>query len=221
MKTLFLSLLVIAAGSFFQQKTAPLTADEEKSILFMREEEKLARDVYLKLYDQWQLMPFKNIAQSEQMHMDALLTLITRYNLKDPVGDKDNGVFENEDLQKLYNDLTSRGLQNQVEALKVGALIEEIDIRDLQQHLDRYIQNEDVKLVYNNLMRGSRNHLRAFSRNLEMRNATYTPSVLEQDQYNGITQSKQECNNTNCDGACNGNCQSKGNKKGKGKKARM
>lgn len=137
MKTILLSLLVIAAGSFFQQKKAPLSADEEKSILFMREEEKLARDVYLKLYEQWQLMPFKNIAQSEQMHMDAMLTLINRYNLKDPVENKANGVFKNEDLQRLYKDLIKRGLQSQVEALNVGALVEEIDIRDLQQHLDQ------------------------------------------------------------------------------------
>lgn len=79
-----------------------------------------------------------------------------------------------------------------------------------------------MKLVYNNLVRGSRNHLRAFSRNLEMRDATYMPSVLGRDQYDGIIQSKQECTNKNCDGTCTGNCQGQGNgnKKGNGRKSR-
>jgi len=47
----------------------PPNADEVKWLRFMREEEKLARDVYLKLFDTWKLTVFSRIARSEQRHL--------------------------------------------------------------------------------------------------------------------------------------------------------
>ncbi len=64
-----------------------LTAAEEEGLLFMREEEKLARDVYLVLFDKWGLRVFENIAESEQRHMDAVLYLLGKYGLDDPARD--------------------------------------------------------------------------------------------------------------------------------------
>ena len=72
-----------------------------------------------------------------------------------------------------------------VDALKVGATIEEVDIVDLQKHLKEN-DNEDIALVYDNLMRGSRNHLRAFVINLKARGITYSPQYLTQTEYNTI-----------------------------------
>ncbi len=117
-----------------QQPLDELTSDESAALLYMREEEKLAHDVYVTLFAQWNLPTFQNISRSEQTHTDAVKTLIDRYGLQDPASSS-VGVFTNPDLQALYNDLVARGSQSLAEALKVGAAIEEIDIRDLRKRL--------------------------------------------------------------------------------------
>ncbi|MEE9351910.1 MAG: DUF2202 domain-containing protein [Thiotrichaceae bacterium] len=105
-----------------------LTEQEKQSLYFMREEEKLARDVYWKLYDAWGTQTFNSIASSEQTHMDSVLSLLNTYGLEDPA--KENiGVFTNTELQELYNTLITQGLASQINALWVGALIEETDIQ--------------------------------------------------------------------------------------------
>lgn len=163
-----------------------LSEAEKNDLLFMREEEKLARDVYLTMYDKWGLMPFKNIPKSEQVHMDAVLSLIQRYDLEDPAEGKEIGEFENEELQNLYDDLIRKGSVSAVEALKVGALIEEVDIEDLRRILDVDVDNQDIALVYGNLLRGSGHHLKAFIWNLKRRNVHYTPQILDKKVYEEI-----------------------------------
>lgn len=143
---------------------APLSAAEEADLLFMREEEKLARDVYTAMYARWRQPIFRNIAASEQTHMNAILTLLNRYGLPDPAADAP-GVFNNPELQALYDELVAQGNLSRVEALRVGVAIEEADIADLQASL-AHTTHADIRLVYNNLLRGSRNHLRAFTRQL-------------------------------------------------------
>ncbi len=167
-------------------------SDEERSgLVFMREEEKLARDVYSVLYDKWGLQIFSNIAQSEQTHTEAVRTILTKYNITDPVTDDTIGVFVNTDLQKLYTDLTTRGSVSLEEALTVGALIEDLDIADLQKQIT-LTDNDDIKLVYENLMRGSRNHLRSFVSQLSSRGVTYTPQYITQSEFDTIIASEQE-----------------------------
>ena len=129
----------------------------------MVEEEKLARDVYSYLYQQWNLAIFNNITGSEQKHMDSIKDLFVRYDLEDP-SNAQAGVFENADLQALYNQLITQGSQSLQEALLVGGLIEEIDILDLQERLAQTDQ-EDIQLVFESLLNGSSNHLNAFSSN--------------------------------------------------------
>ena len=163
-----------------------LTEEEIKGILFMREEEKLARDVYLYLYEMYSLRPFTNISKSEQAHMDAIKYLIDTYNLEDPVGENPEGSFQNEELQQMYDDLIEMGSKSKVDALKVGALIEEVDIIDLQHELDSIAENEDVKRVYQNLCNASENHLRAFVRILGANNVEYEPVKLEQEIFDQI-----------------------------------
>lgn len=165
---------------------AELTAEEIEGILFMREEEKLARDVYLYLYEIYPLRPFLNISKSEQAHMDAIKYLIDTFGLEDPVGENLEGVFQNEELQELYNDLIEQGSTSEEEALKVGALIEEVDIIDLQAELDSIAQNEEVIRVYTNLCNASENHLRAFSRVLSRYGVEYVPLKLSQEEFDRI-----------------------------------
>jgi hypothetical protein len=137
-----------------------LSADEAAGLLFMREEEKLARDVYNQLYSLWGQQMFQNIASSEQTHMDQVKLLIDRYALADPA--LAVGKFTDPNLQTLYDQLIAQGSVSLTEALKVGALVEQTDINDLQSHLAE-TDNGDIQLVYNNLMSASYNHLNAFT----------------------------------------------------------
>ncbi|MFN7120177.1 MAG: DUF2202 domain-containing protein [Saprospiraceae bacterium] len=169
-----------------------LSDAEKASLAFMREEELLAYDVYTELYKRYPLPIFSNIAQSEKTHTEAVLVLLERYELNDPAANHTTGVFTNTTLQNLYNTLLARGLQREVAALQVGALIEEVDIADLKVQLAEKVDNQDIIMVYENLMKGSRNHLRAFVKNLKLRDVTYLPEVLSQSEYNAIINGDME-----------------------------
>lgn len=169
----------------------PLTEEEEQGLLWMREEEKLARDVYLTLYEKWKLPIFQNIARSEQTHMDSVKLLLEKYNLPDPVADEVVGKFSNPEIQKLYNELVEKGSKSQIDALKVGAMIEELDIVDLQKWISK-TNKQDIITVYENLMKGSRNHLRAFVSQLKNYGVTYEPQYLSKEEYEQIINSPME-----------------------------
>lgn len=148
-----------------QPAAAELTQVEEDTILLMREEEKLARDVYLTLAQLWDCPVFTRIAASEQRHMDAVGLLIARYGLVDPVVDDTIGVFSTPEFTQLFADLTASGAGSLLEALAVGVTIEEMDIEDLEQALEE-TDKADIEWVFGNLLRGSSNHLRAFTRTI-------------------------------------------------------
>ena len=150
-------------GSGVQLTAIPasdLSAEEAAALLFMREEEKLARDVYNQMYALWGQPVFQNIAASEQTHTDEIKLLLDRYGLADPA--LDPGQFADANLQALYNQLIAQGSISVTEALNVGALVEQTDIADLQNRLAQ-TDNADIQLVYNNLMNASYNHLAAFT----------------------------------------------------------
>lgn len=142
-----------------------LDTSETEGLIYMREEEKLAHDVYITLYEQWGLSIFNNIANSEDRHENKIETLLNNYQIEDSVGDHPIGVFVNPDLQQLYNNLIEQGSQSLTEALKVGVLIEETDIADLQERIAQ-TDNADIEQVYQQLLSGSNNHLSAFTSNL-------------------------------------------------------
>lgn len=161
-----------------------LNAEETAALLFMREEEKLARDVYNALYAVWGQPTFQNIAASEQAHMDEVKLLLDRYGLTDPA--LVPGQFTDANLQALYNQLTAQGSVSLADALKVGAAIEEIDILDLQTRLPK-TDNADIQWVFNNLLTGSYNHLKAFTGALTQQTGeVYLPQYLSADVYQGI-----------------------------------
>ncbi len=170
-----------------------ISATEEKDLEYMRQEEKLARDVYLTLYNKWGLNIFNNIADSESTHTEMIRLILQKYNLPDPVEETGDeiGVFKDPVLTNLYNQLVEEGEKSLVDALKVGATIEDLDISDLQKALSE-TDNEDIAFVYENLMKGSRNHLRSFVRTLERYGATYTPQYISQQEYESIINSPME-----------------------------
>ena len=174
-----------------QIATGQLSDTEIGGILYMREEEKLARDVYLTLYEAWGLPVFQNIARSEATHLDAVKTLIGRYGLEDPAA-QEIGVFTNPTLQQLYDQLVADGSKSLADALKVGAAIEEIDILDLEERIAQ-TDKADIQLVYENLMKGSRNHLRAFTSTLEKQTGEiYQPQYLDPVAYQAIVNAPKE-----------------------------
>lgn len=168
-----------------------LSKDVAADLAFIREEEKMARDVYLALAEKWGLPMFSGISNSETQHMKAMLTLLNRYGLKDPVGSSPRGVFSNSEIQGLYSALVAQGRTSLVEALKVGAFIEDFDIVDIRTRLAMN-PPADISTVYQNLMRGSRNHLRAFVSQLTSRGATYVPQYLTPEEYQRIISTPQE-----------------------------
>lgn len=168
-----------------------LSVQEKKGLFHMREEEKLARDVYLTFSDMWGQRIFANIAQSEQRHMDAVKVLLDKYELKDPIKDDTVGVFSDPVLQGLYNDLVNQGSVTLIEALRVGATIEDLDIYDLIGYLDS-ADNKDIRTLYQNLLKGSRNHMRGFVPLLESLGETYVAQYLTQEEVDEIAHSEME-----------------------------
>ncbi|MCR9101430.1 MAG: DUF2202 domain-containing protein [bacterium] len=193
-----------------------LSEAEAQALTFMREEEKLARDVYLYLYNRWETRIFSNIAQSEQRHMASVLCLIEKYELQDPAGSNPAGVFQNENLQALYTTLTETGSESLEAAFIVGATIEDLDINDLNMEIAA-ADNEDLIAVFNELNRGSRNHLRGFMKNITNIGATYAPQYISAELFEEITSSPTErgsdlsaiCGIQTGNGTCDGTGQQK------------
>jgi hypothetical protein len=168
-----------------------LTVLEADNLVFMREEEKLARDVYLTMYEAWGLNIFSNIAASEQKHTDAVAEMLDKYKLPDPVVDDRVGIFVNQELANLYDTLLARGYLSSLDALKVGALIEEVDMVDLKRAIEE-TDNEDIQVLYENLLSGSRNHLRAFVGLIEDQGIVYEAQFLPQEEVDAIVDSPIE-----------------------------
>ena len=143
-----------------------LTDAEVENILYMRQEEKLARDVYLTLYEKWDVAIFANISESEQRHMDAIKKLITIYGLEDPIVDDTVGQFTDPIFTVLFEQFVADGSVSLLDALNVGVAIEEQDIADLNAALDETTMR-NVRRVFQNLLRGSTRHLAAFEKCIE------------------------------------------------------
>jgi len=185
MLSLVAGLLVLMAAGSLAVQAASLDPIEAESLLYVREEEKLARDTYLTLYGIWGADIFQTIAASEQNHMDAVGGLLDKYNLEDPAS-PEIGVFQNDFLQDKFFELVAWGGQSEADALLVGCFIEEIDLVDLLTRMAQ-IDNRDILSVFQNLTDGSENHLRAFVARYESLTGTaYTPVFLDQNTYQQI-----------------------------------
>ncbi len=145
---------------------ATLDDAEAQGLTHMREEEKLARDVYLALYAKWGKTVFSKIIESEQRHMDAVKRLLDKYRLADPAAGLGPGEFADAAFGLLYAQLVERGTQSLAAAFEVGVTIEEMDISDLETRLLE-TDNPDIQRVYTNLLSASRQHLTTFQAQLE------------------------------------------------------
>ncbi len=156
----------------------------------MKEEEKLARDVYTVLYQKWGSRIFYNISKAEEKHMNAVILLLKYYGSADTLVEE-TGIFTRPGFQTLYNDLVATGSASVEDAFKTGALIEEMDSKDLTDILES-ATNENIILVFENLLKGSRNHLRAFIRQLASLGISYIPVYISADEFEQIINSPME-----------------------------
>lgn len=140
------------------------TGSTYEDLQYLIEEEKLAHDVYSALYEVWGSKVFGNILESETTHQNRVAELLVAFDVEDPRV-AEPGVFTDPELQDLYDQLVAKGLTSQRDAIEVGILIEEKDIADIQVQLDSVTDPEIVQ-VLESLLKGSENHLAAFTRQL-------------------------------------------------------
>jgi hypothetical protein len=164
---------------------------ETSHLTFMREEEKLARDVYLTLAGVYPNQAvFNTIATtSEQTHTDTIRDKLALFNLPDPNPETNNlpdsiGLFTGKEwgwyFTEKFEALTSKGKMSELDALYVGALIEELDMKDIVMcplvMIDAgypevcglgYTDASAIMNAYRSLIDGSENHLRAFVGQIE------------------------------------------------------
>ncbi len=161
-----------------------LDSQVSETLLFMYEEEKLAHDVYLALFSLYGSPVFNNISGSEQQHMDTLKAFVDAWQLNDPVL-PEAGKFSNPDLQTMYDELVEKGSVSALDAFKIGAFIEELDIQDLQNAIQE-TENPELKNAYQNLQAASFNHLRAFSKQIINLEGSYTAQLLSDEMVESI-----------------------------------
>jgi len=165
---LLVSFVLVGLSAVAVAQTVLLSPKEEAGLLQMREEEKLAHDIYYEMYGIYNKPIFNTIVASELRHMDAIKTLLDRYGLPDPAAGNGVGKFTDPVMQDLYNNLYNRGMVSLEEALKIGVEIEKTDIFDLEDLLsDAETTRRDIRRVYENLLDGSYNHLEAFEGQLK------------------------------------------------------
>ncbi len=166
------------------EEGATAASADADSLARMAEEERVARDLYVELGDAWDLRVFAMIATAEQRHMDAVGALLDAYGLDDPNDGATAGVYEDADLQALYDELLAQGSESETAALGVGALVEETDIADLRA---QDVDSAAIETVYDRLEAASEHHLTAFVRNLDARGEEYVATVLDPDEVADIT----------------------------------
>jgi len=192
-----------------------LDAGETTHLIFMREEEKLARDVYLTLASLYpDASTFSTIGmESEQTHTDTVRDMLAKYGIPDPNPDANNlpdsiGVFTGADygwyFTEKYLALVDRGTLGLLDALYVGAFIEELDMLDIvgcpkvivetDNGIEEgqcgllYTDEPALQTMYTHLVDGSKDHLRAYVKNIEtiIGAGNYVAQVLTQAEVDAI-----------------------------------
>ena len=179
-------LILIVVVPVFGQSTT-FTEAEKESVLLMLEEEKLARDVYLAFGDKWGNKVLLNNEDAKEIQLEDVKQISNENKLNIPATvEKDiKGKFENPDLQKLYDEMVKVGSKSLIEALKIGAKIEELDIKDLSEAIANTNKSNLIRL-YTQLHMASENHLRAFVRNLDEQGHVYSPVILTKARFDSI-----------------------------------
>ncbi len=140
-----------------------LSEAEAAELAFMREEERVARDLYQAFFDMYDgARPFSRIVNAEQQHYDQVGNLLVTYGIADPSAGLSAGTYSNQALQELYNTWYAAGSASLEAAYQVGVDLETRDIADLEDAIAA-TGTDAVKVVFERLQAGSENHLTAFT----------------------------------------------------------
>jgi len=189
-----------SSNAYNDDGTTELSDDEISGLLFMREEEELARDLYIDIYEATgsRLTTFQNISvKAETQHAEAIRVLLERYGIDDPSTGVHN-TYRDPDLQDLYDQLFNIAIgSDDLATLRVGALVEETDIRDINNY-KAMVSAEKTNIIdtYDRLLCGSRNHLRAFAGQIEnLTGSAYVTQVpaLDAEVQEILNSSKERC----------------------------
>ncbi len=155
------ALAVVAIPVLSAQAATGLSAKERATLQSMREEEKLAHDVYVVLAGKTGDVRFTRIAAAEIRHGQALERVMAANGVADPTDGYAAGRFPTPAFQKMYDELVAQGSVSLAAALEVGRQIEREDIADLTVAIT---ETDDAALdrVYAALKAGSTRHLAAF-----------------------------------------------------------
>jgi len=165
---------------------------EKHELLFLLEEEKLARDVYEYNYSKYNQSIFNNISSSEAKHMNEVASLLTSFNISyDYIDLNKRGEFINTELQELYDQLVGLSDTSYVMGLTVGATIEYLDIKDLAD-LKNVTTNSSILDVADKLQCGSRNHMRSFTSTLPDEGQTYKDQHIAEKELEEILKGNHE-----------------------------
>ncbi|MDI1324652.1 MAG: DUF2202 domain-containing protein [Algoriphagus sp.] len=191
----FLAILILGFSLMSCQETEDpivvnqLSSAELETLLFTREEEKLAHDVYTYAFEKYGTFIFQNIGNSETQHVNSVLAAMNSFDVADPLmGSTAPGIFTIPALSNLYQTLITRVNISQKEALLVGLYIEDLDINDLNNALAE-TQIPQLIRVYENLKCGSNNHMRSFENLASTLGVTYDPEFISLELYNSIINS--------------------------------
>jgi hypothetical protein len=195
---LFLLLVTFSSCQEDEKPITPqtLTVGEQKTLLYMHEEEKLAHDIYIHAFNTYGIVAFQNIANSESQDVQAVLNLMNRYQITDPLnGNSTVGEFTIPEIKDLYLQLLEKTNESKSQALLIGLLIEDLDIYDLDNGISE-TDNQNLISLYENLKCGSMNHMRSFEDLASLSNLIYSPIYISQVDYENIIKSpKSNCNN--------------------------
>ncbi|GEM_PF-6895977 len=169
-------------NTMLQMPYQPINDVELAGMMRIREEEKLAHDVYQFLANHWNNPTFANMAQAEQTHMETMLALMGKYGIPDPVPGNIPGKFSDPEFQNLYHELTTRGMASFENALEVGARVEDMNIHDLNA-MTAMTDNADIRFVYQNHMASSVGQMRMLTGFMGSYGHTYSPQYMSQEAY--------------------------------------
>ncbi len=176
-------------GNQLRQPPGVLATDGSgPDLLRMWEEEKLARDVYTSLAKTSKSAIFRNISRAESQHMQSVERLLRSAGANAVQLNDTPGVFVFPEYQRLYQSLLASGTRSPLDALRVGARIEEMDIADVTRMLTQ-TTDPQVRQVLERLLQGSQSHLRAFASQITRQGASYSAEFLTQAEFDQIATS--------------------------------
>ena len=177
-----------SATTITQTSTSEISTELKNTLSYMGNEERLAYDIYLRLYQEYPITQFYNIAMnSETKHIQEVQKLVNTYvdsydeftntdlnelAYKDTsVSNMESGVYDIQKIQELYDNLIALGLQSELDALKVGCMVEVVDINDLLEYIELAEKENATEVVssFELLRDGSYKHYWAFDSALTSR----------------------------------------------------